>query len=298
MNLSRPLPHEWSFGFLLLTLTLASLVNPHVTREDTRVFSALTCTALLLFLATRGRPGVMALRWRLVFYPLAMNMVFQQMRTALPAIHPVNRDSWLQALDGFLMGVTPSLAMEPWIHPWLTEGLSFCYILFIPYLLFSFVYYLFAPPETSIRFYSGLFTLYAIGFFGYLLVPAAGPWIAMADRFTTVLEGGWITRLNTAMVIQGSNRVDVFPSLHCAVSTYLLMFDRRFKPWRYKVYLVPCLGLWVSTLYLRYHYLVDIIAGFLLAVFCLNLAFSQRLSNNLFISEKKVSIQNPCKKRI
>ena len=59
--------------------------------------------------------------------------------------------------------------------------------------------------------------------------------------------------------------MDCFPSLHCAVSSYILFFDRRHRRWRFWLYLVPCVGLWVSTLYLRYHYFVDLVAGFALS---------------------------------
>jgi membrane-associated phospholipid phosphatase len=44
------------------------------------------------------------------------------------------------------------------------------------------------------------------------------------------------------------------------------LFDRAHKRWRFWLYLVPCAGFWVSTLYLRYHYFVDLVAGLLLSV--------------------------------
>src|SRR5204863_1230406 len=59
----------------------------------------------------------------------------------------------------------------------------------------------------------------------------------------------------------GSNGVDVFPSLHVALSLYLLGFDWWHFPARFWRLLVPCVALWFSTLYLRYHYVVDLIAG-------------------------------------
>jgi membrane-associated phospholipid phosphatase len=31
------------------------------------------------------------------------------------------------------------------------------------------------------------------------------------------------------------------------------------------VMILPCLGLWIATIYLRYHYLTDVLCGFLLA---------------------------------
>jgi membrane-associated phospholipid phosphatase len=94
----------------------------------------------------------------------------------------------------------------------------------------------------------------------------------MAGEFTVPLDGWHITRWTARIVEAGSNHVDAFPSLHCAVSFYLLMSDRRFKPWRFRVYLLPAIGLWISTIYLRYHYVVDVAAGFALAFACLAVA--------------------------
>lgn len=119
------------------------------------------------------------------------------------------------------------------------------------------------------KFVTGLFTIYGLGFLGYTLLPARGPVYALADQFTVPLHGWWITRANAAIVARGSNGVDVFPSLHCAVSSYFLFFDRRHRPWRFKLYLVPCVGLWISTIYLRYHYGVDVLGGFALSAFAL-----------------------------
>ena len=55
--------------------------------------------------------------------------------------------------------------------------------------------------------------------------------------------------------------MDVFPSVHLAASLYLLMFDWRHQRRRFWWFLVPCLILWFSTMYLRFHYFVDELAG-------------------------------------
>jgi membrane-associated phospholipid phosphatase len=119
--------------------------------------------------------------------------------------------------------------------------------------------------RTARAFYSGLFTLYGIGYLGYTVVPAIGPYVAMADRFTVPLVGFWITDVLTALYPLGTNSCDAFPSLHVAASAYILLFDRRHRPAWYRAYLAPCVLLWVSTVYLRYHYGVDVVAGFALA---------------------------------
>ncbi|MBF0309124.1 MAG: phosphatase PAP2 family protein [Magnetococcales bacterium] len=277
-GLGKPLLPEIAFGGYLLVMFLLLLPVAGIGSRDTQVFFLLSLFAALVYWQTRLRATPWVLRLRLLYYPLAMNVAFQQLRSAVPLLHPTRQDDLLQGIDRFLLGETPSLLLQGWTPPLVADLFSFFYLLFFPYLLFSFIYYLFEDADRAVRFYSGLFVLYAAGFLGYLVIPAAGPWLALADHFTLPVQGGWLTRVNDAMVSQGSNGVDVFPSLHCAVSAYLLFFDRRCKPWRYRLYLLPCVGLWLSTLLLRYHYLVDVLAGFLLAFLCLRLAFSTMAS--------------------
>jgi membrane-associated phospholipid phosphatase len=121
-------------------------------------------------------------------------------------------------------------------------------------------------------FFTGLFTIYGVGFTGYVLVPAGGPYLAFPDLFPMPLTGGFITDLNRDMVLAGSNHVDVFPSLHCAVSAYILGFAYRHHKGEFWCLLLPVIGLWVSTLYLRYHYFIDVVCGFILAAVGLVLA--------------------------
>jgi len=61
---------------------------------------------------------------------------------------------------------------------------------------------------------------------------------------------------------------DCFPSLHVGISFVVWLYAWRNSK-RLGWILAPLvLSLWVSTVYLRYHYLIDCVAGFLLALFC------------------------------
>jgi membrane-associated phospholipid phosphatase len=268
----RPLPHEIFFGLFLLVTWLRLGFTLGFLGGDALLYLMLIAANIwaIWFSRSNGTP----LRWRigLLFYPIAMNVVFMHMKTAIPKIHPGHMDSLLQQVDSMGIGTNLSLRLQPFVHPALTELFSFCYILFFPYLLFSLIYYFCGDVALLKKFIIGLFTIYGIGFFGYSFVPALGPCHAMSDQFTVPLTGWWITKWNTAVVVSGSNGVDVFPSLHCAVSSFFLFFDRQHRPWRFKLYLVPCVGLWFSTIYLRYHYFIDVLCGFALAALALWLA--------------------------
>jgi membrane-associated phospholipid phosphatase len=122
----------------------------------------------------------------------------------------------------------------------------------------------------------------------------------MVDQFNVPLASGWITDLNARMVLEGSNRIDAFPSLHCAVSAYILFFDRVHRPWRFALYATPCVGLWLSTIYLRYHYFIDVIGGFALAALALRVAFTLEYRKNkrpLFIDKKSTAGRVSCQAR-
>jgi membrane-associated phospholipid phosphatase len=268
----RPLPHEILFGAFLCVMWLRLALAGAAGGVDAMVFLALIAVNLCLILVARKRPGRWTWMARLLYYPIAMNVVFQQLRTAIPAVHPAKADLALQGLDRHLVGGNLSLALQPWVNPVATEVLSFCYLLFFPYLLFSLVMYFAGEMRLAKKFCVGLFSLYGIGFLGYSLVPAVGPYIAMADQFSVPLAGWKLTEWNDAIVRMGSNGVDVFPSLHCAVSSFFLAFDFVHRRWRFWVYLVPAVGLWISTIYLRYHYFVDLVAGFALAALAIAIA--------------------------
>jgi membrane-associated phospholipid phosphatase len=181
------------------------------------------------------------------------------------ALHAPSVDALLQQIDLRFLGVHPSVVLEPFCHPLLTDVMSACYLLFFPYLIVTHLDYFRGDPDTLRRFCVGLYTVYAGGLLCYTLLPAAGPYVALAGEFRRPLEGGLLTRIHHAIVVRGTNGVDVFPSLHCGVTSFLLFFDRRHSPRRYRLLLAPIVILWISTLYLRYHYFVDVVAGFALS---------------------------------
>jgi PAP2 superfamily len=202
---------------------------------------------------------------RLAVYPVAIAAAYLNMGHALARLGAPLWDDSLFRLDRLLVGTTPSLLLQPLVHPALTEVLSLCYGLFIPYFATSLIWYFFHELPVARRFFAGLLGLYSVGFLGNLLVPARGPYLALAGLFAVPLVGGPITEANATLVALGSSHVDVFPSLHCAASAFILAFDRRHSRGRFRLFLVPVVGLWLSTVYLRYHYLVDLLAGFALA---------------------------------
>jgi PAP2 superfamily len=262
----RLLPHELFFQLFVFITWLRLIHSTSLTSFISLVYASFLLTAAVLTYLSARLQHQCFWRLRLLYYPIVMNIAYMKMAPVVAKIHhgPL-LDYSLRHIDSLLIGQNLSLRLEPHIHPLFTEPLSFCYMLFIPYLTLSMLWYFFGPLPLLKRFYLGLFTIYGLGFLGYTFVPAAGPYLAMAREFHVPFTGWYFTQWNAAMVHYGSNGVDVFPSLHCAISSYMLLFDRWYKKWRFRLYAIPCFGLWFSTIYLRYHYFIDVLVGFALS---------------------------------
>ena len=131
--------------------------------------------------------------------------------------------------------------------------------------------YLYIKKENAVfreTLVSVILTFY-IGYIGYVFFPAVGPKFTMSHMFETSLTGTEITdRLSFLMNYEISEytRRDCFPSLHNGIIFLILLFA--FKQSRtYAFLFLPfAISLFISTLYLRYHYFIDMVAGFALAL--------------------------------
>lgn len=286
-NFAKFLPHEWLCGAFLVSLWVR-LVMTHGFLERDALLVLFVVVANGIVLTICGyRASEFKWRIRLCFYVLAMNLVYFILGTAVPSMGVPLRDEALRAADLWLIGIDLSLYLERWTFPLMTEILSFCYLWYLFYLFSSQIEYLCGDLNVAKRYYAGLFSIYAIGYLGYSIFPALGPYLATADHFQVPLDGWWITRVTTEIVLSASNRVDVFPSLHVANSIYTLLFDWMNRRWRFRLYIVPCVGLVVATLYLRYHYLIDVICGLGVSFLALWLAGQFKLIRNYFTMEKR-----------
>jgi 1-acyl-sn-glycerol-3-phosphate acyltransferase len=273
---TRILAHEAAFG-LLYGLVIGRLLTSAkaIAWGEIAVWSVFAAVSAALVVMAERVPSSLAWRVRLAAYLVLMNLAYARMGIVHRQLGTALGDVALQGVDRTLFGIVLPLSLDGWTSPAASQFFSICYFLLFPYIVISCARQIWRyerAPDEARRFFAGLFTVYAIGFAGYLLVPAAGPYIAMPGAFAHPITGGGMTALNGAVIQRGSNHVDVFPSLHVAVSAFFLGFDRRFARWRFVAYALPACGLWVSTLYLRYHYGIDVLCGFALAGLGLSVA--------------------------
>ena len=193
------------------------------------------------------------------YYALFTNLMLR--------VNPHLADALLARIDGALLGGhQPSLLLEPWISPLATDFfclIYFSYVLALPGI--GLYFYLKKEKIIFRRVMMGYLTLMLLGITSYLLVPARGPATILAGQYTRDLKGDPILQGMDHIMRVGHVDTDCFPSLHVGitflVSLYLFCYRRRlFLP--SLVYVALMCG---ATLYLRYHYLVDVLAAFVYA---------------------------------
>lgn len=148
------------------------------------------------------------------------------------------------------------------------------YSAFIPYLFISvFLYGAHRDERVSEVFLLSVSLLYAIGFLGYLFVPAHGPIVHLAEQIATPINGGYFHNLVVSSIDQAGGPHGAFPSIHVGGAVLMCLFDfrhgSRARAW---LYLPLVLLIVLATVLLRYHYVVDVLAGAVIAIVALLVA--------------------------
>ncbi len=155
------------------------------------------------------------------------------------------------------------LAATPW-----AEFLAFFYAAFIPYLYMSILLGLAGRPAPERdEFVTAFAVLYALSFLGYLFLPAHGPIVQMAGEFPAPLRGGTFHDIVVRSIDSLGGPHGAFPSLHVGASFLAMWFDLRHRNLLRGLIYIPLVALIAAaTVVLRYHWVVDLVAGVLLAL--------------------------------
>jgi hypothetical protein len=269
--------HDWLVLGYLLALNYAALAvarGPGKTRSATEMGLLLGFLLVVLWWArgARGAGGsVGPIVYRVAIYG-SVHLSYFFLGGLLPMVNHTTVDAGLLGFDERVFGCEPALVMDGWVTPVATEWFAFFY--FSYYLLLALYVVPIVLGCRDLRLVSeftlGMLVCYCAGQLCYMLVPGYGPYQAMADRFHHPLPDGPFIRLVWAAVHQGGAMMDIFPSLHTAAPTFIVLYSLRHRhltPHRYTWPLVGffAMNIILATMYLRWHYLVDVVAGLGLA---------------------------------
>jgi membrane-associated phospholipid phosphatase len=201
------------------------------------------------------------------FYPIAfIPILYESLGPLIFAARSRSYDDLLIAADRIVFRTDPTVWLQRFVRPFLTD------FFFVSYLTYYFIaialgVLLWKRKGTVPRRF--IFTLslsYVLSYAGYFIVPALGPRTALASAHSVPLETTAVSRaIATTLDKLENTKFDVFPSGHTMVAVVVLIvaFQRARVAFWWFLPVAACLI--VSTVYCRYHYVVDVVAGALLA---------------------------------
>lgn len=267
-------------GLILLVLA----AREHIT--DWRWLLARYAILLILQAGVAAASGHGLPRIVFAFFPLVPVLGIYDSLRFIPELNPGDRDDLLMSIDRAVLGGDPSLWLERISTPWLTDLLQVAYLVYyvLPFVLLGTLYCRqarLAKEPGQARDHARAFDLcvvalllsHYLAFTGYMAIPALGPRFALASTYRTGLTGLLVAEpiRHFLDALEGTMR-DAFPSGHVSAALLSVHYMFRFLP-RLTWYALPAVCLMIfATLYLRYHYAADILAGGMLAALCALLA--------------------------
>ena len=236
---------------------------------------------LLAYLAETKKTKLLISLHRFYSYPFVL-FVFKEIYLMVRPIHHVDYDWLFISIDHWLFGVNPTQWAAQFAHPVLTEMFQIAY--FSYYILFLMLGIELFRRHTIDEFDYGAFLVvygFYLSYLGYFLLPAVGPRFTLhnfyaLDRelpglfFTTPMRNFINAGESISSALPNAIQIvqrDVFPSGHTQLTLIVVYLGHLYHLKTRWIMTILGTLLIVSTIYLRYHYVVDLLGGAIFFLF-------------------------------
>ena len=270
------------FGLVLSIILLV------FTGRDTEAFVVVTTNCIasfgIVFLArTRAHRANKLLHAVFDWYPVpAIFLMFKEVHIVVQVLGENDWDNLLIAIDHVLFRVHPTQWLQQFSSPLLTELLQVVYTSYY-FIMLTVGIEVFLRHGRE-KFSYVLFVIvygFILSYFGYITFPAVGPRFTLHDfqALNIDLPGLFVTTAIRDFLNAGESipkgavnalalaQRDAFPSGHTQMTLISLYLAHQYRlRSRYVLYVFGAL-LIISTVYLRYHYVIDVVAGVIFMLF-------------------------------
>jgi membrane-associated phospholipid phosphatase len=191
------------------------------------------------------------------YYSLFNNLVLR--------VNPHLADPTLSKIDAWILGNQASFLLEPFLRPRITDFLYLIYFSHVVFFPSMALYFYLKEKRAFRRIMMGFLTIMLLGIISYILVPAEGPETFFATQYTRDLTGQKLIQSADYIFRAGHVGYDCFPSLHVGIPLLLALYLRDYRRKFFIPMLVYVACMCCATIYLRYHYFIDVIAAFAFA---------------------------------
>jgi membrane-associated phospholipid phosphatase len=232
----------------------------------THSFAAGLIVPWLRFSTGHSHPVVRFLRYW--YIPIVLGFFYEQIDGFILGVHGVYLDHLIYGFEKVLLGVYPSVWLERFASPPLTEIMKFFYN----------SYYWLGPVLGISLYFKGeliafrrtifsIVTAFFISYLGFVLFPVEGPRYELSELYKGPLEGYVVTALQDFIMEVGDIHGGCMPSSHVAVALVVLLLAWVYRK-KMAVWMTPFVTmLCISTVYNRYHYVSDVVAGIVVGIF-------------------------------
>jgi membrane-associated phospholipid phosphatase len=268
---SSPQPCFWPVDKLILAylaFTTALTLGWWRSLPQAPAMTALHALAVALLILEVKRPNPTSWFFRNWYPLLYVAACYKEMALLIPAVRGWRADRALAALDYRIWNANPTVWLERIQTPALTEFLQVVYTLFVPAVLLVPLLIWLRRRYENFQYYAFLIAFgFLASYAGYLLVPARGPRFLLAALQHAPLRGLWLFGgMQTGLDRLESAHYDCFPSGHTELTILACWGSRLVSKRLFRAYLFYTPPLIFATVYLRYHYTVDVLAGAALAL--------------------------------
>lgn len=230
------------------------------------------------------------------WYPAFMIMFcFKEIYLIMISLgHPLCDDTLIK-IDRWIFGFNPTQYLSNYSSPISVEFFQIIYgIFYLMPVIYSAELYLWHRYDELKYAVFVILTGFYLSFLGYVLFPAIGPRFTLHDFSRTDIElrglffAGYIRDIinfGESIPASVSNpedyaQRDAFPSGHTIIILLITYLSHKIKSNSFYFYLPYSLLMLFSTVYLRYHYVIDLIGGIpfvLVTIFLANRIYKGRI---------------------
>jgi membrane-associated phospholipid phosphatase len=197
------------------------------------------------------------------WYPLVLiPLTYKELGYLIPLIHPRDFDRELALVDQRMLGVDPIVWLDRINYPSLALIMQLSYL---TYYVMPIVLGIVLWRTGRFREFQFFLFVIMLGFYvsylGYIIVPAIGPRFFLDPNDVKPFSGAGVGAIRSVLDrMEGVTR-DCFPSGHTELTLLVLFCAYQFHKKTFYVLLPIGSALIFSTVYLRYHYVIDVFAG-------------------------------------
>lgn len=230
------------------------------------------------------------------WYPAFMILFcFKEIYVIMISMHNVLYDEYLVAIDKWIFGGNPTEYLSQFLNPYAVELFQIIYGLFyLMPVIYAMELYLWHRYEELKYAIFVVFLGFYLSFICYLLVPAIGPrftihnflnlprelpGVFFAEKIRALIDFGESIPANVSNPELYAQR-DAFPSGHTIIIILITYLSHKIKSKSFYFYLPFSLLLIFSTVYLRYHYVIDLIAAIpivLITIYTANKIYANKI---------------------